>query len=244
MLAGKPSLKSETIIRMGTDPLRAVTSGRRATPLGRGDVGGILSRLRASFLVGGPHEELASRTTAHRSWRPSERILRPARHGAFIALAVYLVLLGAGQVPLAVDAHAYWNADPLNPYWQSRLGDFNAYFYAPAFAQVLWPLTRLPWSVFAAVWTGILVIAMYLQAGRWFGLVVPLVAVELAMGNIHILIGLAVAAGLAWPAAWAFALLTKITPGSAFCGSWRDARPGHWRSRPLRPRHSSCRHSY
>jgi hypothetical protein len=140
---------------------------------------------------------------------------------------VYLVLLGAGQVPLAVDAHAYWNADPLNPYWQSHLGDFNAYFYAPAFAQVLWPLTRLPWSVFAAVWTGILVVALYLQAGRWFGLIVPLVAVELAMANIHILLGLTVAAGLVWPATWAFALLTKITPGIGLL--WfvarREARP-------------------
>ena len=139
--------------------------------------------------------------------------MRPARHGAFIALAVYLVLLGSGHLPLAVDAHAYWAADPLIPYRPSHLGDFNAFFYSPAFAQVLWPLTRLPWSLFAAAWTGILVAALYVQAGRWFGLVVPLVAVELAMGNIHLLLGLAIAAGLVWPAAWAFPLLTKITPG-------------------------------
>jgi hypothetical protein len=47
------------------------------------------------------------------------------------------------------------------------------------------------------------------------------------MANIHILLGLTVAAGLVWPATWAFALLTKITPGIGLL--WfvarREARP-------------------
>jgi hypothetical protein len=81
------------------------------------------------------------------------------------------------------------------------------------FAQVPWPVTRVPWDLFAAARTAIFVIALYLQAGRWFGLIVPLVAVELAMGNVHLIIGLAVAAGLVWPAAWAFPKVTKLTPG-------------------------------
>ncbi len=93
------------------------------------------------------------------------------------------------------------------------LGDFDAYFYSPAFAQAIWPLTRLPWQLFAAVWTAVLGVALYVATGRWFGLALPLVAIELAMGNIHILIGLAVAAGFRWPATWAFVLLTKVTPG-------------------------------
>jgi hypothetical protein len=198
---------------MHPDRLRAVTTAKGGMPSGRRPAREGARRLRSLFSVDKARRRAGFGATARRSWHPSERILRPARHGAFIAIAVYLVLLGAGQVPLAVDAHAYWAADPLAPYRQSHLGDFNAYFYSPVFAQVLWPLTRLPWSLFAAVWTGILVVALYLQSGRWFGLVVPLVAVELAMGNIHLLIGLAVAAGLVWPAAWAFALLTKVTPG-------------------------------
>jgi hypothetical protein len=144
-----------------------------------------------------------------------ERLLRPARHGAALALAIYVVALGAGLVPLAVDAHAYWAADPLHPYRPVILGDFDAYFYSPAFAQVIWPLTRLPWQLFAAAWTAVLGLALYVATGRWFGLVlvVPLVAIDLAMGNIHILLGLAVAFGFRWPAAWAFVLLTKVTPG-------------------------------
>ncbi len=142
----------------------------------------------------------------------SETVLRPARHGALLALMVYVVLLGAGLLPLAVDAHAYWAADPLHAYRPVAIGDFNAYFYSPAFAQALWPITRLPWPLFAALWTTLLGAALWIATGRWFGLVVPLVAIELAMGNIHVLMGLAVAASFRWPAAWAFVILTKVTP--------------------------------
>lgn len=142
-----------------------------------------------------------------------ERLLRPARHGAAIALAVYIVALAADLVPLGVDAHAYWAADALNPYRPVVLREFDAYFYSPAFAQAVWPITRLPWQLFAALWTVLLGVALYAVSGRWFGLVVPLVGIELAMGNIHILIGLAVAVGFRWPGAWAFVLLTKVTPG-------------------------------
>jgi hypothetical protein len=206
-------LQSETITRMRLDPRRSLTPGKGDT---------LSARLRIDLISRRIHS-----TTARWAWRPSERVLRPARHGAFIAIAVYLILLGSGHLPLAVDTHAYWSANPLSPYRQSQLGDFDAYFYSPAFAQVLWPFTRLPWGLFAAMWTGILVVAVYLQSGRWFGLVVPLVAIELAMGNIHLLLGLAVTSGLVWPTAWAFALLTKITPGIGLL--WFAAR------RELRP---------
>jgi hypothetical protein len=213
MLLTPPSYESEIITHMRPDPDRAVTPEQRETPLDGGHGHPLPRRSRAGFAAGKTSALAGVGAIVRRSWHPSERILRPARHGALIALAVYLVLLGSGHLPLAVDAHAYWSANPLTPYRQSQLGDFDAYFYSPAFAQALWPLTRLPWSLFAATWTGILVAALYVQAGRWFGLVVPLVAVELAMGNIHLLIGLAIAAGLVWPAAWAFPLLTKVTPG-------------------------------
>ena len=47
------------------------------------------------------------------------------------------------------DAHAYWTA------WQGGMYDTpwlvnGAYSYSPAFAQLIWPLTLLPWPVFAA----------------------------------------------------------------------------------------------
>jgi hypothetical protein len=39
------------------------------------------------------------------------------------------------------------------------------------------------------------------------------VALEVLAGNIHILTALAIVIGFRWPAAWAFVLLTKVTPG-------------------------------
>ena len=198
---------------MRPEGLPAAKHGEDGSPIGRLQDTSVGRQLRSRGAADAARPATRWPALTGRSWWPGERLLRPARHGAFLALAVYLVLLGAGHVPLAVDAHAYWAADPVSPYWQSRLGDFDGYFYSPIFAQLLWPLSRLPWNLFAAAWTAVLIAALYVQTGRWFGLVVPLVGVELAMANIHVLLGLTVAAGLVWPAAWAFALLTKITPG-------------------------------
>ena len=47
------------------------------------------------------------------------------------------------------------------------------------------------------------------------------------MGNIHLLLGLAIVAGTRWPALWAFPLLTKITPGIGLI--WFAARR-EWRN--------------
>ncbi len=37
--------------------------------------------------------------------------------------------------------------------------------------------------------------------------------IELSVGNIHLLIAAAIVVGFRWPVAWAFVLLTKVTPG-------------------------------
>ena len=44
-------------------------------------------------------------------------------------------------------------------------------------------------------------------------MLLPPVFIELAMGNIHAFIAVAIVLGFRWPAAWAFVLLTKVTPG-------------------------------
>jgi hypothetical protein len=56
---------------------------------------------------------------------------------------------------------------------------------------------------------------------------VVLVSVELFGGNISLLLALAIVVGFRWPAAWAFVLLTKITPGIGLL--WFVVR-GEWRS--------------
>jgi hypothetical protein len=157
------------------------------------------------------------------------RIARPARAGALLGCAIYIVLLGLDRIPLAVDAHAYWAADPAAPYGQTHPSTFDAYFYAPVFTQLLGPLHALPWPIFAALWTTLIVVALAAVSGRWLPLVLvlPPVAIEVAMGNIHILIAAAIVVGFRWPAAWSFVLLTKVTPGIGLI--WFAARR-EWRS--------------
>ena len=58
-----------------------------------------------------------------------------------------------GWYGIGWDAHAYYVA------WYGGLyeelpGSVDAYNYSPLFAQVIWPLTLLPWPVFCAVFVG------------------------------------------------------------------------------------------
>jgi hypothetical protein len=146
---------------------------------------------------------------------PWARYARPARDGAFIAGIVFAVLIGLGLLPFGVDAHAYWAADPLDPYHGAALADFDGYFYSPAFAQAIWPLHALPWPIFAGLWIAAIVVAFTWLSGLWLGLVIllPPVFIEVAMGNIHAFLAVAIVLGFRWPMTWAFVLLTKVTPG-------------------------------
>ena len=147
--------------------------------------------------------------------RVLERYASPARAGGLLACLLFAGTLFLGLVPLSVDSHAYWAADPLDPYNFGGLYTQDAYFYSPVFAQALGPLHALPWPLFAGLWTLLLTGVLAVLGGRWFGyvVVIPLVAIELAMGNIHILMAGAIVAGFRWPAAWSLILLTKISPG-------------------------------
>ncbi|MFL5726021.1 MAG: glycosyltransferase family 87 protein [Chloroflexota bacterium] len=120
-------------------------------------------------------------------------------------------LWGTGQ-----DARCYYQATLADPYLHSDWNDPIAYVYSPAFLQLVTPLTRLPWQAFMAVWTAILIgAARFLTGPRLLaaGLLFPFTAMEIAGGNISLLLGVAIVVGFRWPAAWALVLLTKITPG-------------------------------
>jgi len=141
--------------------------------------------------------------------------LRPMRDGAIVACLVLALGHALGLLATGVDAHAYWAADPFDPYGGTRPAEQDAYFYAPPFAQLLGPLHLLPWPWFIAIWTLVLTAALVWQAGLWTGFVLLLVPVfaDLTVGNIHLLLGAAIVAGFRWPWLWALPLLTKITPG-------------------------------
>jgi hypothetical protein len=112
------------------------------------------------------------------------------------------------------EAFCYWIANLNSPYSLSDWGSPIAYVYSPAFLQLVLPLTHLPWLLFMAIWTGLLIGAVrYLTGPRLFAAGVLLAAVELAGGNISLFLAVAIVIGFRWPAAWSFVLLTKVTPG-------------------------------
>jgi Glycosyltransferase family 87 len=135
---------------------------------------------------------------------------------AFWALVVWFSepwgrLWGTGQ-----DARCYYQATLADPYLHSEWNDPIAYVYSPAFLQLVSPLTALPWQAFMAVWTAILLFAVRFLTGPRLlaaGLLFPFTAMEVAGGNVSLLLAVAIVVGFRWPAAWALVLLTKITPG-------------------------------
>ena len=116
--------------------------------------------------------------------------------------------------PIAIDAHAYFAAQSGSLY-TGTWGTADAYVYSPAFSQLIEPLRWLGWDGFIQVWRLIGLGAMTAMAGPLIGplLYVHPVSMDFNVGNIHALLGLAIVAGFRWPAAWAFVLLTKVTPG-------------------------------
>jgi hypothetical protein len=134
-------------------------------------------------------------------------------------------LWGTGQ-----DARCYYQATLADPYLHSSWNDPIAYVYSPAFLQLVSPLTALPWQAFMAVWTALLIGAVRFLTGPRLlaaGLLFPFTAMEVAGGNVSLLLAAAIVLGFRWPAAWALVLLTKITPGIGLL--WFAVR-GEWRS--------------
>ena len=134
-------------------------------------------------------------------------------------------LWGTGQ-----DARCYWQATLANPYLHSDWNDPIAYVYSPAFLQLVSPLTALPWQAFMAVWTALLILAVRFLTGPRLlaaGLLFPFAAMEVAGGNVSLLLAAAIVVGFRWPASWSIVLLTKITPGIGLL--WFAVRR-EWRS--------------
>ena len=88
--------------------------------------------------------------------------------------------------------------------------------YSPVAARLFQADSLLPLWQFLWIWLALLVgTAVWLGGRRWWLAVLafPPVALELYHGNVHLLIAAAIALGFRYPTAWAFVLLTKVTPG-------------------------------
>lgn len=152
--------------------------------------------------------------TAPRVAQPPAALLHVAAVATTIAgtLGLAVVLGAVGGHPPG-DALGAMQASLSEPYRGAVVGGEGAYLYSPAFLQFIAPFRDAGWFVDA--WRALEGGAFVLLAGP---LTLPLlllepVVLELRLANINILLGLAMALGFRWPAAWAFVLLTKVTPG-------------------------------
>jgi hypothetical protein len=134
--------------------------------------------------------------------------------GIGFAIAYWYFLTSTGGN--AVDAHAYWAADPNNLYGSpADPVEHGSYLYSPAFELVIGWGRLLPFDVFAAIWRAVLLVVLVWLAGPLTLLVLLFVPVasEVNAGNIQILLAAAVVAGFRFTGAWALVLLTKFTSG-------------------------------
>jgi len=109
------------------------------------------------------------------------------------------------------DGYTFWSGQS----YGGTVGSAGSYLYSPAFTQLFSPLRLLPWDAFWSVW-----VALHLIALRWLAgpFVAPLILItplagDITVGNIHLFMAVAIVVGLRYSPAWAFLLLTKVTPG-------------------------------
>jgi hypothetical protein len=149
--------------------------------------------------------------------------------GVLAFLYFYLVLGDANWHGPTADGLIYWAVDPADPYRNATVGGANAFLYSPAFAQVFWLIGRLPQIAFIIGWTAFIAgVAIWLARPWPWALLILAVPVsqDVVIGNIHVLLAATIVLGFRWPGAWAFVLLTKVTPGVGL--AWFVARR-EWR---------------
>jgi hypothetical protein len=147
--------------------------------------------------------------------------------GAWLAAAAHLYLVTVGIGPryangaLGIDSFAYfdaWDHDLYGPVGPSG----RRFLYSPAFAQVVWPFTHLPWTVFNVGYF-LLILGVF----AWLLWPLPLVwrvpalvllcADEIIIGNVRAWIAVALVLSARRPAFWAVPVLTKPLLGVVGC---------------------------
>lgn len=130
-----------------------------------------------------------------------------------LAMLILLFRAGSEKGGSGFDALCYWSVKLSNPYG-GQYGGVN-FAYAPPLALAFLPAQLVSFDAFRAIWL-VTNCAALAWLGRRYALLLLIflpVPVELYNGNIDLLIAVAIVAGFRHPAAWAFVLLTKVTPG-------------------------------
>jgi hypothetical protein len=154
------------------------------------------------------------------TWTPHQRRLAWSflTMLAWGALVFSWIWLNFNARDFMQDARAYWRYDYNHLYSLGTVGGRDAYLYSPAFAQLFFPAGALPWPVFKGLWCALNIgVLAWLAGPRWAALLLLFpgspVSDEISTGNIQLLIAAAAVIAFSYPAAWAFTLLTKVTPG-------------------------------
>jgi hypothetical protein len=128
--------------------------------------------------------------------------------------------LGAGIIQTNIgagfDASIWYHVDPANPYpIRTYAAGNGAFFYSPAFAQLVSLLHPLPWEAFRAVWALAMASCLTWMLGPFtlIAVLIQPIYLELLAGNVNLFIGAAIVAGFRYPGLWSFVLLTKVAPG-------------------------------
>jgi hypothetical protein len=132
---------------------------------------------------------------------------------------VVFVAAGIALAGYKGDAYIYWQAShlPADLYSGTWNRDAFSYVYPPIFAQLLVPLGLLPYSIFLALWVALETAALVWLAGPLLAFAAILLYEpfqhEILTGNVNLMLAAAVVLAMRYPGWWAFALLSKVTPG-------------------------------
>ena len=145
------------------------------------------------------------------------RYRTPVKLGLSLVGAVALAWILANPGGRGTDAYAYWYWSPADPYREgfASVGGGVAFRYAPPIGLLLLPGHALTFPAFLWLWTALTLGALAWLCRSWTLAVAALypVLLEISVGNVHLLMAAAIVIGFRFPEAWAFVLLTKITPG-------------------------------
>ncbi len=152
---------------------------------------------------------------------------RAIRHGLILSGLVWVAFFGFYHLSGGhSDIHDYWLTDPSHAYRGYVLGA-EGQAYTPAWTLAFAPFTRVPYPLLYAAW-----FVMNSCVALWLLRPVPsawrlpamlLLSPELFTGNVHLLIAASIVlalGGAGW--AWAFPILTKVTPAIGLL--WHLAR--------------------
>ncbi|HEV8177897.1 MAG TPA: hypothetical protein VGP44_09440 [Gemmatimonadales bacterium] len=121
------------------------------------------------------------------------------------------VLVTLTQMGTPVDARCYYGFDPAQP-WAAD----GCFLYSPPVLTVMEMVKSvMPFEAFVFLLRCAELLVLLIFAGPAIGLVlfIPAIAIELNAANINLLIVGAVLMSFRYPWAWAFVVLTKVTPG-------------------------------